>query len=313
MHLTILSRGTGVHTTRRLVEASRQLGHRVRVLEPSRVQMGLGVGAAGLFLEHRPLGRTDVVIPRIAPSVHVYGLALVNQFDLAGTAVLNDAQSIANVRNKMRLMQLLTREGILVPKTVMGRGALELRAMAALVGGVPVVVKLVQDPESFGVIVCESEQSLEAALETVLSMGHNLMVQRYVKPGEGRDLRALIVGGEVVAAVRRQAAGGKVRRSLLSGARFTAAKLSKDEARIAVDAARVVGLEVAAVDLLDLRHGPPRVFDVHSSPGLRELEDATGDDLAVPIVERAVALARERRAVVTLESRAERRGAAGRR
>lgn len=312
MHLTLLSRGTGVHTTKRLVEASRQLGHRVKVVDPARVQMGLGVGPAGLFLDHKPLGRTDVVIPRIAPSVHVYGLALVNQFDLAGVAVLNDAQSIANARNKMRLMQLLSRHGIHVPPTVMGRGALELRGMAELVGGVPVVIKLVQDPERFGIIVCESEQSLEAALETVLSMGHNLIVQRYVKPGEGRDLRALVVGGEVIAAVRRQPAAGKVRRSLQTGARVTAARLSKDEKRIAADAARIVGLEVAAVDMLDLRHGPPQVFEVHSSPGLRELEQATGEELAVPIVERALALARQRRTLVALEGRGA-RGAAGRR
>lgn len=308
MQLTILSRGAAIHTTRRLAEATRALGHRPRVVDPLALQMGLGVGGPSLFLDKRPLARTDVVIPRIAQSINVFGLALVNQFHAMGVPVLNDAVSIAQSRNKMRLMQLLSSRGVPVPPTVMGRGALELRAMVDLVGGLPVIIKLVQGAERYGIIVCESVQSTEAALETVLSMGHNLIVQRYVKPSEGRDLRALVVAGEVVAAVRRRPLAGKLRHTLGAGATVTRVRLTAEQERVAIDAAQVVGLEVAAVDLLDLKHDGPKVFEVHSSPGLRELEAATGKDLAAPIVERALALAREHRQLQAMERRRKPRG-----
>lgn len=296
MQLTILSRGAGIHSTRRLGEAAKTLGYKARIIDPLKLQMSLGPAGPRLFLADRPLARADVVIPRIAQSISSYGLALVNQFDIGGTPVLNDAMAIAHSRNKMRLMQLLTRHALPVPATVIGRGAVELRRMVDLVGGVPVVIKLVQSADRFGIIVCETVQSMEAALEAVLSMGHNLIVQRYVKPGEGRDLRALVVGGEVIAAVRRQPTAGKLRHSLTTGARVTRARLTADQRRIALETARVVGLEVAAVDLLELEGGETFVFDVLSSPGLRELESATGEDLARPIVERAAALVHARRA-----------------
>lgn len=304
MHVTILSRGESVHSTRRLVEAARSLGHRTRVLDPLALQLGLGVGPPVIFRNEKPLTRTDVVIPRIAQSINTYGLAVVNQFDLAGTPLLNDATSIAQARNKMRLMQQLAHHGLPVPATVIGRGANELRQMVDHVGGFPVAVKLVEGPDKSGVIVCETAQSMEATLEAVLSMGHNIIVQRYVKPSEGRDLRALVVGGEVLASVRRHATGGKMRHSLGTGRAATAVRLTAEQRRIAVEAVRVVGLEVAAVDLLELRQSGTSVFDVHSSPGLRDLEAATGEDLALPIMQRAIALARNRRALAAMDARA---------
>ena len=157
------------------------------MVDPVEVQMGL-LGGPALFWRDQPLPPADAVIPRIALSINTYGLALVNQFDIAGVAVLNDAMAIAQSRNKMRLMQLLGRTGIPIPPTVIGRGALELKKMADLVGGVPVVIKLVQGADRYGIIVCETLQSMEATLETVLAMGHNIIVQRYVGPGKGRGI-----------------------------------------------------------------------------------------------------------------------------
>ncbi len=305
MHLTILSRGMGVHTTRRLVEAANTLGYQSRVVDPVELQMGLGTVGPRVFWKDKPYGRTDVIIPRIAPSINAYGLALVNQFDISGVAVLNDAMAIAHSRNKMRLMQLLSRQGIPVPKTVIGRGALELKRMIALVGGYPVAIKLVRAQEKLGIIICETPQSLEAAVEAVLSMGHDIIVQRYVKPGDGRDLRALVVGGQVVAAVRRQPLAGRLQHSLSVGARVTRARLTPTQRHIAIESARVVGLEVAAIDLLALKSGETQVFEVNSSPGLREMEEATGDDLATLVIEHAAQLARNRRRLVAL-ARAER-------
>lgn len=294
MHLTILSRGARFHTTRRLTDAARAMGHRVRVIDPLDVQMRLGAGPPGLFHREKRVPKTDLVIPRIAQSINTYGLAVVNQYDVSGVTVLNKAASIAHSRNKMRVMQLLARENIPVPPTLIGRGAGQLRRMVAQVGGLPVVVKITQGNDRAGVVVCESEQSLEAVLDTILAMGHNTIVQRYVVPGNGRDLRALVVGQRVVAAVRRRARPGRVTHSLTTGAVVSRARLTREQKQLALDAARIVGLQVCAVDMLEL-DGGTTVFEILSSPGLRSLEAATGRDLATPIINHAVAYAEESR------------------
>jgi ribosomal protein S6--L-glutamate ligase len=289
LHLTILSRRAGIYTTRRLTQAARLRGARVRVLDPVRVEMHLGPKAAAWYAGKR-LARTDVVIPRIAPSVQAYGLAVLNHFTMLGVPTLNDANGIAASRNKMRSLQLLAAHGVPVPPTVMAASASDLKAMVELVGGVPVLIKLLTPGERPGVMVCESLQSMEAALEAVLSMGHNLLVQRYVHRKRERDLRALVVGDKVLAWVERRAKPGKFLHTLARGATLKAISVPAALDELAVKAARVVGLDVAAVDLLEARDGP-MVFDVHSSPGLRGLERATGRDLALPIVGRAEELA----------------------
>jgi ribosomal protein S6--L-glutamate ligase len=278
-----------VHTTQRLVEAAGVLGHRARVLDPAQLQMSLVKGHARLFLNGRSSGRSDVVIPRIASSLTGYGLAIVNHFQVQGVPVLNKAQAIELSRNKMRLLQLLMAHGIGVPAAITGRGSMGLREMADMVGGFPVAIKLV-GPDKFGIIICESVQSMAAAAEAVLSMGHDIIVQRYVDARKGRDIRALVLGGEVIAAVRRQPTTGKLRHSLSTGARVTRVRLTPLQRRMASESARVVGLDLAAVDMLDLKSGKTEVFEVHSSPGLKDLEQATGEDLAVPILEYAASL-----------------------
>jgi ribosomal protein S6--L-glutamate ligase len=302
LHLTILSRGTGVHTTQRLVEAAGTLGHRARVIDPAQLQMSLGDGQAQLFLNGRRPGRSDVVIPRIASSMTGYGLALLNHFQVQGVPILNKPSAIELSRNKMRLLQLLTAHGIDVPAAITGRGGMGLREMVDVVGGFPVAIKLVSPQEKFGIIICESLQSMAAAAEAVLSMGHDIIVQRYVDPRKGRDLRALVLGGEVIAAVRRQPTTGKLRHSLSTGARVTKIRLSRLQRRMASETARVVGLDLAAVDMLDLKSGGTEVFEVHSSPGLRELELATGEDLAVPIISYAARLATARQVRVRVDT-----------
>ena len=294
MHLTILSRSPSIYTTSRLVEAARARGHRARVVDPLEVEMGLGGDAPAVFWRRRRFPRADVVIPRIGLSIHQYGLSVVNQLELAGLPVLNGAYGISTSRNKMRSLQLLAAGGIPVPRTVMASDPSGLKEMARLVGGVPVLVKLLAVNEKSGVMICESLQSLEAALEAILGLGQNIVVQQYLRGARGRDLRALVVGGEVVAAMRRVPPVGRFTRDLRRGARFEAVDLPASTARLAVEAARVLRLEVAAVDMLDVRGGP-RVFEVNSSPSIREAEVACGVDAAGRIVERAAALARPRR------------------
>ncbi len=287
MKITILSRSASIPSTRRLVEAGRARGHQVRVLNPGRVEMHLDGRSGNLYYKRKKLPPCDVVIPRIAQSINSYGLAVVNQFGIRGVPLMNTAQAIAQSRNKMRSLQLLSANGIGIPATVMARDAADLKAMVGLVGGVPVLVKL-QGQEKHGVMVCESLQSLEAALEAVLGLGHNLVVQQYVKH-TGQDVRVLVVGGRAVAAVRRRPRVGRLSHTLIKGARLEGAELTEPWREVAERTARLVGLEVAAVDLLDGK-GRPKVFEVNSSPALPDMEDATGIDLATPIIERAEAL-----------------------
>ena len=291
MHLTILSRKAGIYTTRRLAESARLRGAKVRILDPLRVELVLDA-EPGVSYQRKKLKRTDVVIPRIAPSVQAYGLAVVNHFTMMGIPTLNDADGIAASRNKMRALQLLSARGVPVPPTVMAANASDLKALVELVGGVPVLIKLITPNEKPGVMVCETLQSMEAALEAVLSMGHNLLVQRYVRRKRERDLRALVVGDRVVAWVERRARPGRLMHTLAGGASLKAVRVPAALDALAVEAARVVGLEVAAVDLLEANTGP-MVFDVNSSPGLKGLEAATGKDLALPIIGRAEELARQ--------------------
>ena len=291
MHITILSRKAGIYTTKRLTQAARLRGAKVRVLDPLRVEMHLDGKAPSAFYGRRRLGRTDVVLPRIAPSIQAYGLAVVNHFTMMGVPVLNDANGIAASRNKMRTLQLLSAQGVPVPTTVMASSASDLKAMVELVGGVPVLIKLLTVGERPGVMVCESLQTMEAALEAVLSMGHNLLVQRYVRRKRERDLRALVVGDRAVAWVERRPLPGRLLHTLARGAQLKAVRVPAELDAMAVLAARVVGLEVAAIDLIEGSAGA-MVFDVNSSPGLQGLESATGKDLALPIIGRAEELTR---------------------
>ena len=290
MRITVLSRSAGIYTTRRLVEAARAVGHLARVVDPLEVDLGLGGTGPALYHRGRRFPRSDAVVPRIGLSINQYGLAVVNQLELAGVPVLNGARAISASRNKMRCLQLLATSGVPVPKTVMASNASGMREMVRLVGGMPVLVKLVSPGDKTGVMVCETLESLEAALEAIQGLGQNVIVQQYLHGARGRDLRVLVVGGQVVAALRRRPRTGRLARTLAAGARFEAADLRPAFERTAVAAAGIVGLEVCAVDMLDVRGGP-LVFEVNSSPGIREAEEACRADVAAAIVERAAAVA----------------------
>ncbi|AKU91694.1 ATP-grasp domain-containing protein [Vulgatibacter incomptus] len=295
IRLLILSRSASIYSTRRLVEAARASGITVRVLDPVDCEMHLDGKRPHLYYRRKPVPAADVVIPRIAQSIAPFGLAVVNHLALTGAVLLNDAESIARSRNKMRSLQLLAGNGICVPPTLMARDPRAIKEMVPLVGGVPVLVKLLQGGERQGVMVCETMHSLEAALEAILGLGQNLVVQQYVQDAKDKDLRALVVGGRVVCAVRRIPKVGRMRRTLGKGAKFEPVKLPSHFVQTAVRAARLMDLELAAVDMLD-HEGRAEVFEVHSSPGLKDLEDATGLDLATPIVEHAARLVRLGRA-----------------
>lgn len=291
MKVTILSRSQAIASTRQMVEAARKRKHHVRVLNPVKVEMHLDGERANLYYQGKKLARSDVVIPRIGYSVSNYGLAVVNQYAMCGVPLMNNAQGIAQARNKMRSLQLLSAHGIDIPATVMARDASQLREMVKLVGGVPVLVKLLQGAEKPGVMICESLVSLEAALEAILGLGHNLVLQQYVRK-TGLDVRVVVVGGEAVAAVQRRPKVGRMTATLIRGARLLPIPITEPMRQVAVETARLVGLEVAAIDLLDV-NGKLKVFEVNASPALPEMEAATGAHLAERIIARAEVLARE--------------------
>lgn len=285
MRLTILSRSQSIPSTRRMAETAREKGHKVRVLNPTKVELHLDGRSAALFYKRKRLKPPDVLIPRIAPSVSSYGLAVVDQFAMRGAQMMNTARAIGQSRNPMRCLQLLSTAGVDIPATVMAREAGDLKAMVSLVGGVPVLVKLLHGQERRGVMVCETLQSLEAALEAVLGLGHNLVVQQYVKT-RGADVRVFVVGGQALCAVRRHPRTGRLRRSLTKGAKLEKIELLPSHRSAAEISARLCELEICAVDMLDVKGGP-KVFEVNSSPAITEMEIATGVDLAAAIITRA--------------------------
>jgi ribosomal protein S6--L-glutamate ligase len=293
MKMVILSRSRRIPSTARIVEAAVARGHSVRVLSPTKIELHLDGKNSRLLYRRRKIAIPDVVIPRIAASVASYGLPIVEEFENKRAVVLNSAAAIGLSRNPARCLQRLAAEGLSIPSTVLARDAADLEAMVQKVGGVPVLVKLLAGSERRGVMVCESKESLEAALEAVLGLGHNLVMQEYVRK-TGHDVRVFVVGGLALAAVVRIPKPGRLSRSLSRFSRIEHFAISPQVRDVAESAARICGLEVCAVDLLEVRKGRPRVFEVHSSPSLPEMEAATGIDLATAIIERAEVLANRR-------------------
>lgn len=286
--LVILSRSRTVASTRRLVAAAKARGYLARVYDPAACSLHVDGQASKLLHRGRRVGPADVVIPRIVPSSASHTLALTHHFELAGARAINGSAALEKSRNEMRSLQLLASHGVRVPKTVMGSDARSIKELVHLVGGVPVLVRLLQGSGRRAAMVCETLPSLEAALEVLLGLGQSLVVQRYVRAGE-RDVRALVVGGRVVCAVRRIPLPGRLERS----ARHEPIEIAPALAEAATKSARLMGLEVAAVDMLDEASGP-KVYRVDGSPPLAALERATGLDLAGTIVDHAGSMQGER-------------------
>ena len=285
MKLVVLSRSRTIPSTRRLCEAAKERGHTVRVMGPTDVEVHLDARTTRLKYGGRRIRPPNVVIPRIASSVASYGLPVLEQFALHGSVVMNSAHAIGQSRNPARCLQLLAAHGLDIPKTVMARRIDDLKESVRWLGGLPVLVKLIQGTERRGLMVCESEQSLEASLQAVLGLGHNIVLQQYVRRAS-RDLRVFVVGGRAVAAVCRTPRAGRLSRSLSHHGTLEAIEMSAVVRSVAERAARICGLEVCAVDLLEIKQGT-KVFEVNASPALPDMEAATGIDLAQVIIERA--------------------------
>lgn len=296
MRILVLSRNAALYSTSRIVLASRARGHEVSVIDPLDFQIVVSRGKPTLHVAGDPVPRFDLVIPRIGASITNYGLAVVRQFDLMGVPVLNGAIAIARSRDKLRALQLLTRSGLDVPTTVCARSPAGLDAALSLVGGCPAIVKLQQGTQGIGTMIAETPQSMNALLETLWAMGQDIILQEYVRESKGRDVRAIVVGGRVIAAMRRVAKPGEFRSNLHRGGRGGAVVLPPAYRRMAIRSAELMGLEVAGVDMLEGRAGP-RILEVNSSPGLEGIERATGRDVAGAIIDYAEAYAAKNRKI----------------
>jgi ribosomal protein S6--L-glutamate ligase len=228
-----------------------------------------------------------VVIPRIGASITGYGLSVVNQLDMMGVPVLNGAVPIARSRDKLRALQLLSRFGIDIPRTAMCRYRDEVPAAVEMVGGLPCIIKLIQGTQGVGVMIASSMSEVGGMLDTLWTLGQEIILQELVAESRGRDVRALVIGDQVVAAMRRTARAGEFRSNIHRGGEATALELPREYAEAAVKASRVMGLEVAGVDMLEARSGP-KIMEVNSSPGFEGLERATGVDIARLFVAHAV-------------------------
>lgn len=296
MRFLVLSRNASLYSTSRIVLAARARGHEVTVVDPLEFQIVVSRGKPQLFLGGEPAARADLVIPRIGASITNNGLAVVRQFDMMGVPVLNGAVAIARSRDKLRALQLLTRRNIDVPTTVCARSPASLDAALELVGGCPAIVKLQQGTQGIGTMIAETPQAVASLLETLWAMGQDIILQEYIRESKGRDIRAIVVGGTVVAAMRRTAKAGEFRSNLHRGGLGLRVKLDRRYRAAAIAATRVMGLEVAGVDMLEGKNGP-KILEINSSPGLEGIERASGVDVAGAIVAHAEKFAERRRGV----------------
>lgn len=283
MRLAMLARNAGLYSHKRLAEAAEARGHTLDVINTLAVHMNITSNRPMLRYGGKSLPLYDAVIPRIGASVTHYGLAVLRQFEMQGVFPLNESVAIGRSRDKLRAMQLLARAGIGLPVTAFAHGPRKAEEVIREVGGAPVVIKLLEGTQGMGVILAETEASARSIIEAFSAANINILVQEYIAEAEGSDVRALVVGGEVVAAMRRVSKTGEFRSNLHRGGVAEETHVSDEERRTAVRAAAVLGLNVAGVDMVRSGRGP-MVIEVNSSPGLKGLERATGTDAAAAII-----------------------------
>jgi ribosomal protein S6--L-glutamate ligase len=284
MKIAILSRNPKLYSTRRLVEAARARGHEVKVLDVLRCYMNITSHRPGIHYRGEELEHFDAVIPRIGASVTSYGNAVLRQFEMMGVYPLNESVAIARARDKLRALQLLSRKGIGLPITGFANKPDDIEDLIDMVGGPPLVIKLLQGTQGMGVVLAETRQAAQSVIESFLGLKASVLVQEYIAESGGADIRCFVIGDKVVASMKRQAKAGEFRANLHRGASASVIRITPEERSTAVRAARTMGLNVAGVDMLRSNHGPV-VLEVNSSPGLEGIEAATGKDLAGLIIQ----------------------------
>ena len=284
MKIAMMTRNSALYSHQRLKDAAEARGHELDFVNTLRCSMNIASRRPEIYYDGQKLPRYDAVIPRIGASVTFYGLAVLRQFETQGVYPLNESVAIGRSRDKLRSMQLLARDGIGLPVTTFAHDPKQTEEVVKLAGGAPLVIKLLEGTQGIGVVLADTDRSAKSVIEAFRGAGVNILVQEFIKEAGGSDIRAIVVGGKVVAAMQRTGAEGEFRSNLHRGGSAKAIKISPEERSTAIRAAKSMGLNVCGVDMLRSNHGPV-VMEVNSSPGLEGVEKATGKDIAGMIIE----------------------------
>ncbi|QYK54153.1 MAG: 30S ribosomal protein S6--L-glutamate ligase [Fimbriimonadaceae bacterium] len=284
MKVAILSRNRNLYSTRRLREAAVNRGHNVKVLDTLKFSIHIEHQHPELFYRGRRLSTYDAIIPRIGASITSYGTSIVRQFQQMGVFTANTSNAIGNTRDKLRCLQILSKYDIGIAPTSFVRDRKDILHAIESVGGAPVIIKLLEGTQGVGVILAETQKVAEAIIETLHGAKQNVLIQKFVAESKGKDVRAFVVGDRVVAGMRRVAQGQEFRSNIHRGGKAEALDLPKEYERTAIQAAKILGLRIAGVDMLESQDGP-QVIEVNSSPGLEGIETCTGIDVAGQIID----------------------------
>ncbi|NMF82020.1 30S ribosomal protein S6--L-glutamate ligase [Nodosilinea sp. P-1105] len=284
MKIAILSRDATLYSTRRLKEAGEAQGHDMPVIDHLRCYMNITSHKPKVIYQGEHLEDIEAVIPRIGASNTFYGTAVVRQFEIMGVFTANTSMAISRSRDKLRSLQIMARRGIGLPVTGFAHSTKDIDGLVDIVGGAPLVIKLLEGTQGIGVVLAETQQAAKSVIEAFRGLDANILVQEFIKEARGMDLRCFVIGDKVVAAMKRQGAPGEFRSNLHRGGSADKVRLTPEERSTAIRAAKAMGLRVAGVDLLRSNHGPV-VMEVNSSPGLEGIEKATNVDVASKIID----------------------------
>ena len=284
MKIAILSRNPNLYSTRRLVEAAVQRGHEAHVIDHLKCNIEIEQTGPSLYYENEYLQGFDAIIPRIGASVTFYGTAVVRQFEMMNVFSAVSSRGIVHSRDKLRCLQVLSKEGLGLPKTVFTNYSRNVEHVVESAGGAPVVLKLLEGTQGLGVVLAENQNAAQSVLEAFNGLKARVIVQEFIKESKGADIRAFVVDGKVVGAMKRQGKEGEFRSNLHRGGSSRIIELTKEEEETAIKAAETVGLGIAGVDLLQSARGP-LVLEVNSSPGLQGIENTTETDIAGIIIQ----------------------------
>lgn len=284
MKIAMLARNANLYTHKRLKEAAEERGHQLDIIDTLRCYMNIATRRPEIYYNGEKLTGYDAVIPRIGASVTFYGTAVLRQFEMMGVYPLNESVAIGRSRDKLRSMQLLARDGVGLPVTTFAHDPKQTDEVLSLAGGAPIVIKLLEGTQGIGVVLADTDRSAKSVVEAFRGAGVNILLQEFIKEAGGTDIRAIVVGGKVVAAMKRTGAEGDFRSNLHRGGSAKVVKLTPEERATAVRAAKSMGLNACGVDMLRANHGAV-VMEVNSSPGLEGVEKATGLDIAGKMIE----------------------------
>jgi len=294
MNIGILSRNASLYSTRRLVEAIEAKGHKAKVIDHLKCDIVIEQDKPTIFYKGESLSYLDAVIPRIGASVTFYGTAVVRQFEMMNVFSAVESQALVRSRDKLRSLQILAKAGVGLPKTVFTNYSKEVNKLIDSVGGAPLIVKLLEGTQGYGVVLAPTKKAAQSIIEAFHSMKARVIVQEFIQESKGADIRAFVVNGRVVGAMKRQGKEGEFRSNLHQGGTGSLIKLSKREREVALTAAQAMGLPIAGVDMLQSERGP-LILEVNSSPGLEGIEKATGKDIAESIIKYVTSVVQEQK------------------